>query len=44
MEIGYAIARGIPIFCTDPPEDFVFRLYTEYGKSLPEIKDQILNE
>jgi nucleoside 2-deoxyribosyltransferase len=44
MEIGYAIAKGIPIFCTDQPEDFVFRLYTEYGKSLSEIKDQILNE
>jgi len=44
MEIGYAIAKGIPIFCTDQPEDFVFRLYTEYGKSLSEIKDQILNQ
>lgn len=43
MEIGYAIARGIPIFCTDEPDDYVFRLYTEYGKSLPEIKDQLLN-
>ena len=44
MEIGYAIAKGIPIFCTDRPEDFVFSLYCEYGKSLPEIKDQILNK
>jgi nucleoside 2-deoxyribosyltransferase len=44
MEIGYAIAKGVPIFCTDPPEDFVFRLYTEYGKTLPEIKNQMLNE
>jgi nucleoside 2-deoxyribosyltransferase len=43
MEIGYAIAKGIPIFCTDEPEDYVFKLYTEYGKSLPEIKDQLLN-
>ena len=43
MEIGYAIAKGIPIFCTEPPEDFVFKLYTEYGKALPEIKDQLLN-
>jgi nucleoside 2-deoxyribosyltransferase len=43
MEIGYALAKGIPIFCTDVPEDFVFKLYTEYGKSLPEIKDQLLN-
>lgn len=43
MEIGYAIAKGIPIFCTDVPEDFVFKLYTEYGKSLPEIKDLLLN-
>jgi len=43
MEIGYAIAKGIPIFCTEPPEDFVFKLYTEYGKTLPEIKDQLLN-
>ncbi len=43
MEIGFAIAKGIPIFCTDPPEDFVFKLYTEYGKTLPEIKDQLLN-
>ncbi len=43
MEIGYAIAKGIPIFCTEPPEDFVFKLYTEYSKTLPEIKDQLLN-
>jgi|SRR5579862_1441998 len=43
MEIGFAIAKGIPIFCTDKPEDYVFRLYTEHGKSLPEIKDQLLN-
>jgi len=43
MEIGYAIAKGIPIFCTEPPEDFVFELYTEYAKTLPEIKDQLLN-
>jgi nucleoside 2-deoxyribosyltransferase len=43
MEIGFAIAKGIPIFCTEMPEDFVFRLYTEYGKKLPEIKDQLLN-
>ncbi len=43
MEIGFAIAKGIPIFCTDTPEDYVFRLYTEYGKTLPEIKDQLLN-
>lgn len=43
MEIGYAIAKGVPVFCTEPPEDFVFRLYTEYGKTLPEIKDQLLN-
>jgi nucleoside 2-deoxyribosyltransferase len=37
MEIGYAIARDIPIFCTDKPEDYVFQLYTQYGKTLPEI-------
>ena len=43
MEIGFAIAKGIPIFCTDIPEDYVFRLYTEYDKTLPEIKDQLLN-
>jgi len=43
MEIGYAIAKGIPIFCTDEPEDFVFKLYTEHGKTLPEIKEQLLN-
>jgi len=43
MEIGYAIAKGVPIFCTDEPEDFVFKLYTEFGKTLPEIKDQLLN-
>jgi len=37
MEIGYAIAKGVPIFCTDKPEDYVFQLYCEYGKTLPEI-------
>ena len=37
MEIGYAIAKDIPIFCTDKPEDYVFQLYTQYGKTLPEI-------
>jgi len=42
MEIGYAIAKRIPIFCTDKPEDYVFQLYTEYGKSLPEIKEILL--
>ena len=43
MEIGFAIAKGIPIFCTDTPDDYVFRLYTEYGKTVSEIKDQLLN-
>ena len=38
MEIGYAIAKGIPIFCTDKPEDYVFQFYTKYGRSLAEIK------
>jgi nucleoside 2-deoxyribosyltransferase len=38
MEIGFAIARGIPVFCTDKPRDFVFRLYTMYGKKISEIK------
>jgi nucleoside 2-deoxyribosyltransferase len=42
MEIGYAIAKGVPIFCTDKPEDYIFQLYTEYGKTLPEIV-KILN-
>jgi hypothetical protein len=43
MEIGYAIAKGIPIFCTDKPSDYIFQLYTEYGKSLPEIKEMLLH-
>ena len=37
MEIGYAIAKDIPIFCTDKPKDYIFQLYTQYGKTLPEI-------
>ena len=37
MEIGYAIAKDIPIFCTDKPDDYIFQLYTQYGKTLPEI-------
>ena len=41
MEIGYAIARGIPIFCTERPKDYVFRLYTDYRKSLREIRDSM---
>jgi hypothetical protein len=43
MEIGYAIAKGIPIFCTEEPEDFVFKLYTDYGKKLEEIKEMLLH-
>lgn len=38
MEVGFSIAAGIPIFCTEEPEDYVFRFYTQYGKSLQEIK------
>jgi nucleoside 2-deoxyribosyltransferase len=38
MEIGFAIAKSIPVFCTDKPKDFVFRLYTLYGKKISEIK------
>ncbi len=41
MEIGYAIANEIPIYCTDKPRDYVFRFYTRYGKSLPEIKSMM---
>jgi nucleoside 2-deoxyribosyltransferase len=37
MEIGFAIAKDIPIFCTDKPDDYIFQLYTQYGKTLPEI-------
>ena len=42
MEIGFAIARGIPVFCTDKPRDFVFRLYTMYGKKISEIKTLLI--
>jgi nucleoside 2-deoxyribosyltransferase len=42
MEIGFAIAKGIPIFCTDKPKDYVFRFYTEYNKSLNKIKELML--
>ena len=42
MEIGYAIAKGIPVFCIEKPKDYIFRLYTEYGKDLSEIKKLLL--
>ena len=41
MEIGFSIAKGIPVFCTETPNDYVFRFYTEYGKPLRKIKSLI---
>ena len=43
MEIGYAIAKEIPIFCTDKPKDYVFQFYAQYGKPLTEIKKILLS-
>ena len=44
MEIGFSIAKGIPVFCTDKPKDYIFRFYTRYGKSLAEIKSMLFGE
>ncbi|MGI0079818.1 MAG: hypothetical protein ACRECH_09340 [Nitrososphaerales archaeon] len=42
MEIGFSIAKGIPVFLTDSPNDYVFRFYTEYGRPLAKIKSLLL--
>lgn len=44
MEIGFSIAKGVPIFCTEKPKDYVFRFYADYGKSLSEIKSKLFRE
>jgi len=44
MEIGYAIAKGIPVYCIEKPRDYIFTLYTNYGKSLPEIVEELSQE
>jgi nucleoside 2-deoxyribosyltransferase len=42
LEIGYAVARHIPVYCTEEPREYIFTLYTKWGKTLAEIKDSIL--
>lgn len=42
LEIGYAYARRIPIFCREKPKEYIFTLFTTFGKSLKEIKSSIL--
>ena len=44
MEIGYAYAKGVPIYCTDEPVDYTFRFFTIYGKQISEIKAAFLKE
>lgn len=39
LEIGYAISKGVPVYCTERPTQYIFRLYTSWGKSLKEIKE-----
>jgi nucleoside 2-deoxyribosyltransferase len=43
MEIGFAIAQRIPVFSTEKPKDYVFYFYLDSGKSLAEIKQQLLD-
>jgi nucleoside 2-deoxyribosyltransferase len=42
LEVGYAFANHVPIYCTEEPEHYVFRLYVEWGKTPTEIKREIL--
>jgi nucleoside 2-deoxyribosyltransferase len=44
LEIGYAYARKIPIFCKDKPSEYIFTIFTAYGKTLPEIKSFLLEK
>jgi hypothetical protein len=44
LEIGYAYARRIPIFCREKPSEYIFTLFTNYGKSLAQIKSLLLEE
>ena len=41
LEIGYAYSKGVPVFCTEVPKDYIFRFYVTAGMSLPEIKSII---
>jgi nucleoside 2-deoxyribosyltransferase len=43
MEIGFAISKGVPIFCTDVPDDYIFRFYTKHVRSLREIRDMMVS-
>ncbi len=44
LEIGYAYAKGIPIYCREKPKEYIFTLFTSFGKSVSEIKSIILEE
>jgi hypothetical protein len=44
LEIGYAYARRIPIFCREKPNEYIFTLFTTYGRSLPQIRSFLLEE
>jgi nucleoside 2-deoxyribosyltransferase len=41
LEVGYAIAKHIPVYCTERPTQYIFHLYTKWGMSLAEIKDEL---
>ncbi len=38
LEVGYAYAKGIPVFCTEIPRDYIFKFFTANGVTLQEIK------
>lgn len=44
MEIGFSVAKGVPVFCTERPKDYIFRFYTKFGKPLAEIKSLLFGE
>ncbi len=44
LEIGYAYARKIPVFCREKPSEYIFTLFATYGKSLPQIRSLLLEE
>jgi nucleoside 2-deoxyribosyltransferase len=43
LEIGYAVAKRVPVYCTEKPSEYIFRLYTSWGKSLQEIKEALVD-
>ncbi len=41
MEIGYALSKGVPVFCFRPPAEFTFSLLVETAPRIEEIENRL---